>query len=409
MRLIQKKERGNSSLSQVDNDFYEKVRKFINDLKESITDDPFSEENHVRKKSIAIITEIYEKREQKISNTAIMNIHRSYHLFSGKPQFDFLDMTPLNLTSEEEKLYFSIIETLKVHRERISTDLINENIEFKNLKPQNTEFDNSHEHNLKTSTILDTNSPETFNNNSNNKRNKISAKFDEIKKAKIIEDEKKESINSQVHKSKISHKIKSTTNNDNVSIEDDNSINKDTNDESQKQSLNSDDLKPKSSNINYKENYISSNEIKNKKSKSINQNNNSISDNKPNKDFNKENNLITNNKLNVNESGSLKDNNNSNHTKKDISNDNNFNENGQFIVFEDEERYFNNSKTHEKLNINDKVLSKPILFFDKIPSFVGVDSNVYGPFHPQDVATIPTINAEIIVKNKKGRLLKFRV
>ena len=48
-----------------------------------------------------------------------MNVQRSYQLFNGRPQFDLQDTTPLNMTPEEEELYFSLIDTLKAFRERI--------------------------------------------------------------------------------------------------------------------------------------------------------------------------------------------------------------------------------------------------------------------------------------------------
>ncbi|MDR2545472.1 MAG: hypothetical protein LBD03_08060 [Methanobrevibacter sp.] len=326
LRAIQKKERGNSSLSRVGNDFYKKVRKFIDDLKDSVADDPFSEENHMFKRSIVVITEIYEKREHKIANIAIMNIHRSYHLFSGKPQFDFLDTTPLNLTSEEEKLYFSIIETLKVHRERISTDLIKGNIELDSLID---------------SDLVDSDIPEN-NKEEDNNHNEISSELEKIKNAKVIE-EKRENINSQILKSKV----------DNLT--------------------NNEDLQS------------SSNDIKDSND-SISKNNDQIVDNGLNTNSTK----IEDPK---NDSGN-----------KDVFNEQKFNEDEDFSVLHDEERFPNNPKTHK---IDDPVVIGTVLFFDSMPSIVGIDSKIYGPFYPQDVATIPMLNAEIIVKNRKGRFLKI--
>jgi DNA replication factor GINS len=314
LRAIQKKERGNSSLSRVRNDFYKQVRKFIDDLKDSVADDPFSEENHMLKKSIAVITEIYEKREHKIANTAIMNIHRSYHLFSGKPQFDFLDTTPLNLTSEEEKLYFSIIETLKVHRERISTDAINENIELDSL--------------------VDSDIPE----NNKEEDTKISLELEKIKKAEVIEDEKREDINSQILKSKVDtlEDNKSSLNN----IKDNNDLISKSND----QTIG---------------NGINTNSTKNEDPKF--------------------------------DSGS-----------KDVLNKQDLNE--DFPVLHDEEKFPNNPKTNK---IDDPIIIGTVLFFDNMPSIIGVDNKIYGPFSPQDVVTIPLVNAEIIVENRKGRFLKI--
>jgi len=47
-----------------------------------------------------------------------------------------------------------------------------------------------------------------------------------------------------------------------------------------------------------------------------------------------------------------------------------------------------------------------ILTFSEISSIIGVDNKVYGPFQPQDIVIMPDINAEILVKNKKGRLVR---
>lgn len=41
LRKIQKKERGNSSLAKVDNNFYSLIYSYINDLIDNVSDDPF--------------------------------------------------------------------------------------------------------------------------------------------------------------------------------------------------------------------------------------------------------------------------------------------------------------------------------------------------------------------------------
>ena len=123
LRKIQKKERANSSLAKVDNNFYSLIYSYINELKDNISDDPFSNESYLLKDTQRIATEICERREHKIAEAALMNIHRSYHLFKGKPKFDLVDTTPLNLTDEEEKLYYSLMDSFKVHRNNISLDI----------------------------------------------------------------------------------------------------------------------------------------------------------------------------------------------------------------------------------------------------------------------------------------------
>jgi DNA replication factor GINS len=377
LRNIQKKERGNSSLSRVGDDFYKKVNEHIDALRHDIENDPFSEEKHNSlNKSIAMITEIYEKREHKIADIAIMNIHRSYHLFTGKPQFDFLDSTPLNLTSEEEKFYFSIIDTLKIHRERVSTNAINEiesnkfNQNKDNIINDNTksESENSKSTNLKN---IKSNKEKNFQND-NLKENNISNRIEDIKKAKIIKDEKKENITKQIFNSKTNPKTKNIN-----SKNTEENIN--TNSNNTKENINT----------NSKNNSINNTKVSNKKTSEEN-----IKKDKDNAEKNSSSNPINKNPPIKNELSNSKNKNN----LKDP--------NEQFINLEDEEEeYLNNSR--EKIKINNKVLNKTVLLFEDMPSIIGVDTKVYGPFRSQDVAVLPTLNAEIIVKNRKGRFLKI--
>ena len=125
LRKVQKAERNNKgSLSRVGDDFYKKMYSYIKELEHSIQNNPFSNEEHnLLKNSQIVATEICQNREKKISDSAISNIQRSYMLFAkGRPQFDVVDTTPLNLTPEEEILYYSLMDTLKEHRSRISLD-----------------------------------------------------------------------------------------------------------------------------------------------------------------------------------------------------------------------------------------------------------------------------------------------
>lgn len=53
------------------------------------------------------------------------------------------------------------------------------------------------------------------------------------------------------------------------------------------------------------------------------------------------------------------------------------------------------------------VLAKKILvrFIREVPAFVGVDLKTYGPFKPEDIANIPLINAEALVRRKLAEIL----
>ena len=48
-----------------------------------------------------------------------------------------------------------------------------------------------------------------------------------------------------------------------------------------------------------------------------------------------------------------------------------------------------------------------MLVFDEVGPIVGVDEKIYGPFRPQDLVTLPLINAKVFFKNRKGRQVKI--
>lgn len=123
LRRVQKEERNKSSLARVDDDFYKQLREYIKKLERSVARDPFGNEQLLLNNAQRIASAICERRESKITKAANNNIYRSFLLFKkDNPQFDLLDTTPLNLTPEEETLYFSLMDVLKNHRYRISLD-----------------------------------------------------------------------------------------------------------------------------------------------------------------------------------------------------------------------------------------------------------------------------------------------
>ena len=134
LRKIQKKERNNGTLARVEETFYNDMHEYMDELKQQAISDPFSKAPALLKEAQIIATEICQRRETKITNSAVLNIHRSYHLFTGKPQFDLVDTTPLNLTPEEEKFYYSLIDTLKNHRKNISLEEFSDDDEIQ-VKP----------------------------------------------------------------------------------------------------------------------------------------------------------------------------------------------------------------------------------------------------------------------------------
>lgn len=49
---------------------------------------------------------------------------------------------------------------------------------------------------------------------------------------------------------------------------------------------------------------------------------------------------------------------------------------------------------------------KTLIVLEELPSIMGVDREIYGPLLPQDIVSMPEANAQIIIKNKKGRFIK---
>lgn len=281
LRKIQKKERNNGTLARVDETFYNDLHEYVDDLRKQAIEDPFSNVPGILKNAQMIATDICERREKKITESAVVNIHRSYHLFTGKPQFDLVDTTPLNLTPEEERFYYSLIETLKNHRGNISLEKLSDDDEDVGgeIKPIETQ---------KTTLVPPSESP---------KDDEVLERLEEIDNAKPIVDEKPSSIETEIKKP---------------------------------QSLPSQDAKPK----------------------------------KP-------------------------------QPKPDIeSNPNASDEVDEFYDLESQKI----AKDMELVTM---------LVFDDVDSIVGVDEKVYGPFRPQDLVTLPMINAKIFFKNRKGRQVKI--
>lgn len=280
LRKIQKKERNNASLARVEEDFYTRIHEYMDELRIQAIRDPFSNVHGLLKEAQIIATEICERREHKITAAAVLNIHRSYHLFTGKPQFDLIDTTPLNLTPEEEKFYFSLIDTLKNHRGNISLEKLSDDEEDnKSVKPKETQ---------KTTLISkpaeDKQDDEVLN------------RLDEISKAEPIEEEPREPIEKQILKSKIKQEpqpVKKVT-----------------------------------------------------KAESIEDNPNALD------------------------------------------------AQDEFFDFES-----------KKVAKDTELVT--MLVFDEIGPIVGVDEKVYGPFRPQDLVTLPLINAKVFFKNRKGRQVKI--
>ena len=213
LRRVQKEERNKSSLARVDNDFYKQLRDYIKDLERSVANDPFGNEQLLLNNAQRIATEICEQRESKITKAANNNIYRSFLLFKkDNPQFDLLDTTPLNLTDEEETLYFSLMDALKNHRYRISLDEYTEESSIGDNYEDEEEYDEDFDEDEESSFIEDSyessSSVEEENDVSDEMEDEISDalgesnevldRLNQIKNAKVITDETYENIDKQV-------------------------------------------------------------------------------------------------------------------------------------------------------------------------------------------------------------------
>ena len=278
LRKVQKKERNNGALARVDEDFYDKLLEYMEGLKKEAMSDPFSKAPGILKQAQIIATEICQRREKKIADAAVVNIHRSYHLFTGKPQFDLVDTTPLNLTPEEEKFYYSLIDTLKNHRGNISLEKLSDDDESSSqpiIKPKETQT------NTLTSEPVVEEKPEP---------------------EPIVED-KPEEIKPVVEEKPEPKPV----------VED----------------------KPK--------------EVKPQPKPKV---------------------------------GNIEDNPN---------------------AFDPQEEFFD----FESKKVAKETELVTMLVFDDVDAIVGVDEKVYGPFRPQDIVTLPMVNAKIFFKNRKGRQVRI--
>lgn len=300
LRKTQKKERDNGTLAHVDETFYKDIHEYLNELKQSAINDPFSDVYNTLNEARRIATEICERREHKITSAAVLNMNRSYHLFSGKQDFDLVDSMPLNLTPEEETFYFSIIETLKNHRLNISGKEIP-----KDVISDVIEDDAEESEDVKTAASLSDIADIAMDNQKSSddildkadesldERDEVLDRIDKISKAKVITNETREPIEKQIAKPKVSEVKKDVS----------------------KKPTTFDDI-----------------EIANP--------------------------------------------------------------DDQFVDLDVPKR------TRESEIVT-------ILVLDDVGSIVGIDEKVYGPFRPQDIVTLPKINANIFVKNRKARFVKI--
>lgn len=400
LRKVQKAERNNKgSLSRVGDDFYKKMYSYIKELEHSIQNNPFSNEEHnLLKNSQIVATEICQNREKKISDSAISNIQRSYMLFAkGRPQFDVVDTTPLNLTPEEEILYYSLMDTLKEHRSRISLDKYAEehpgdmysdsedeepidypdsgdSVDDSGLSDDQDDditifsaddeddYDYSNEDPYIFAAGGDSSADDQF--------DEVSKRFNQIKNAKVIDDEKYEPIEKQIADQKISRAKEEDAFNSPF----------------QRRGSQADDASGL---------------------------NEDIDSSLPDDEFD----------VNLNEEDSFPN-------IDPFSQDEEFNFPNPFdeqfsnpdVVANDHEDDYNQINADlDRINADldklsseiptgkkEKVEKIAVKINEKINSIIGVDEKIYGPFAPEDVVILPKLNADILIDKNKAKLVDIQ-
>ncbi len=397
LRKIQKAERNKkSTLSRVGDDFYKKMYSYIKELEHSIQNNPFSNEEHnLLKNSQIVATEICQNREKKISDSAISNIQRSYMLFAkGRPQFDVVDTTPLNLTPEEEILYYALMDNLKEHRSRISLDKYaeehpgdmysdsedDEPIDYPDSgdSVDDSELSDDQDDDI---TIFSADDEDDYDysnedpyifaaggdSSADDQFDEVSKRFNQIKNAKVIDDEKYEPIEKQIADQKISRAKEEDAFNSPF----------------QRKGSQADDASGL---------------------------NEDIDSSLPDDEFD----------VNLNEEDSFPN-------IDPFSQDEEFNFPNPFdeqfsnpdVVANDHEDDYNQINADlDRINADldklsseiptgkkEKVEKIAVKINEKINSIIGVDEKIYGPFAPEDVVILPKLNADILIDKNKAKLV----
>ena len=415
LRKIQKAERNKkSTLSRVGDDFYKKMYAYINELEHSIQNNPFSNEEHnLLKNSQIVATEICQNREKKIADSAISNIQRSYILFAkGKPQFDVVDTTPLNLTPEEEILYYALMDTLKEHRSRISLDKYAEEnpgemysdsddeipIDYPD-SGDNVDSSDAQEEDI---TIFSADSDDDYDysnedpysfssgdSSTDDQFDEVSERFNQIKNGKVVTDEKYEPIEKQIADQKISRAKEEEDFNSSFkrAAGDDSQVDEgtDSTQDSGSQDINQDigsgsqDINPDFGSQSYEEDI---NQIFQKEEESY-PNIDPFSQNEefPNpfdEEFSNPDVIYNNHEDDYNQVNADLD-----------------------RINADLDKLSSEIPTGKK----EKVEKITVKIIEEINSIIGVDEKIYGPFAPEDVVILPKLNADVLINNNKANFV----
>ncbi len=59
------------------------------------------------------------------------------------------------------------------------------------------------------------------------------------------------------------------------------------------------------------------------------------------------------------------------------------------------------------IKTEDQEKNKLVRFLTAVPKFMGEDLNIYGPFDSDDIASLPTKSASLLIKNKRAQEIKI--
>jgi DNA replication factor GINS len=322
LREIQKKERSLSSLSPVGDDFYQQISNYFNRLMKRIDSNPFSFESYLLRDAQRIVVEICERREYKITNSAVMNAQRSYHLFKDSNK-DTRPKIPLNSTPEEENLYREIYQSLTVYREEMRSPLISYSKDIKKGTFNSLGVSKPHENDIKAPKAhIQIDEPDEVSENALN--------YDEPHEDHLIPEKPRKSAEISPAVDEIPPEIQ-------------------------------DEIYRQFGREPTKEGSQKSDGASSEKEIPVNSKDTSTVPNNIKNEF-KENQV---------------------HPK------------GNEV-----------SKSIQDNSGLPRMSTEILMILDELPSIMGVDSKVYGPFYPGDIITMPEPNARILIKNQKGKSIQ---
>ena len=126
IRTVQRAEQRNADLTKIPEDFYSKVRSYLEQKKKILKKKKDKSMSIELKNVERILEDIYNRRETKIVTQAILSLRTG--------------LVPQNLIEDEKKLFDSVFNVLKKHRKEILNKVFEEKEDRKELKSEFIEF-----------------------------------------------------------------------------------------------------------------------------------------------------------------------------------------------------------------------------------------------------------------------------